>query len=484
VAKAIKELFAPPPLTADQFKALGESRDVSNMPRLDTFSSPGRDVPAQMPAVRDQTAPFPRVPFGTPDFPLLELDSGRTRVPFGPPRQPYDDVGALGGLFAPAYIPGDPIAMAAVARWNAAHRRVPPGNPPLAISPEQDTQRDAIASALVNNRANPSIYPATLGTGSQGFDLGFGTPDAPTTPSTPSIAPIGPNAITEAEVNKAITDINDAKAQPFAAEPPAPPAPPAPPQSQMQNTPFADAKQTPTISITPTEKAPPPAPPPQKGEPPIMNMMEEAPPAKGTVTQAQLAAINAQAIAKGYMTPEGLPGKNVTQTIAITPQALAKADKAAIDEANQFAESLAQQQADSLAADVGTAPNTSLGWGQNANVDSLAAATGMTPAQVSAALAAPAPPSPPSAVSPVMGHPQGYTMDDLAEVAQGLFGTPPAHALPGITVDEPDTSNPPQTQMGDPLGLPQAPPTPTVQAQPFTAHPDVDVSQVQGPPAR
>ena len=36
--------------------------------------------------------------------------------------QQYDPVGAMGGLFAPAYIHGDPVSEStAVAAWNAAH---------------------------------------------------------------------------------------------------------------------------------------------------------------------------------------------------------------------------------------------------------------------------------------------------------------------------------------------------------------------------
>ncbi len=40
--------------------------------------------------------------------------------------QTYDPIGAMGGLFAPAFIASDPVSQDAVARWNAAHLRLRP----------------------------------------------------------------------------------------------------------------------------------------------------------------------------------------------------------------------------------------------------------------------------------------------------------------------------------------------------------------------
>jgi len=51
----------------------------------------------------------------------------------------YDPVGAMGGLFAPAFIYGDPEAEQAVAAWLAKNLKTPPAPdkryvPPLASS--------------------------------------------------------------------------------------------------------------------------------------------------------------------------------------------------------------------------------------------------------------------------------------------------------------------------------------------------------------
>lgn len=43
----------------------------------------------------------------------------------------YNPVGALNGLFAPAYIKGDPQSEAAVAAWNAANLKKPPADIPV-----------------------------------------------------------------------------------------------------------------------------------------------------------------------------------------------------------------------------------------------------------------------------------------------------------------------------------------------------------------
>jgi hypothetical protein len=94
---------------------------------------------------------------------------------------PYDDVGAMGGLFAPAFIFGDPVSEAAVARWNAAHlKRKPapdvnkmPGSVVNSLSPSSspDPQRDAIAAALMSGKIG--------GVGGEGGSLGAGEAGAP-----------------------------------------------------------------------------------------------------------------------------------------------------------------------------------------------------------------------------------------------------------------------------------------------------------------
>jgi hypothetical protein len=50
---------------------------------------------------------------------------------------PYDPVGALGGVFAPAYIANDPVSKAAVDAWNAAHMKFPPGQDPNTSAQQQ-----------------------------------------------------------------------------------------------------------------------------------------------------------------------------------------------------------------------------------------------------------------------------------------------------------------------------------------------------------
>jgi hypothetical protein len=79
-------------------------------------------------------------------------------------RSQYDEVGAQGGLFAPAYIHGDPVSEAAVQRWNIAHLLLLPSRPgppaaatPAATSgigfaPVGQSMRDAIAVARCSRR--------------------------------------------------------------------------------------------------------------------------------------------------------------------------------------------------------------------------------------------------------------------------------------------------------------------------------------------
>jgi hypothetical protein len=78
-------------------------------------------------------------------------------------RQPYDSVGALNGLFAPAYIHGDPTSDAAVQAWSVANPRSPgvgtyTPSPAAAATPvaQPNPQRDAIATTIVAQQ--PSGY--------------------------------------------------------------------------------------------------------------------------------------------------------------------------------------------------------------------------------------------------------------------------------------------------------------------------------------
>jgi hypothetical protein len=68
---------------------------------------------------------------------------------------PYDSVGALGGLFAPAWLYGDEVSKAAVEAWNAKNLKKAPdpftGNFG-AMSDPANAQRDAITNALISGR--------------------------------------------------------------------------------------------------------------------------------------------------------------------------------------------------------------------------------------------------------------------------------------------------------------------------------------------
>jgi hypothetical protein len=68
----------------------------------------------------------------------------------------YDPVGAMGGLFAPAFIYGNPQAEAAASAWNTAHLQTPP--PPdhpftpgaaSPAAPNPAAARDTIAQSLM-----------------------------------------------------------------------------------------------------------------------------------------------------------------------------------------------------------------------------------------------------------------------------------------------------------------------------------------------
>src|SRR5580765_8582399 len=95
--------------------------------------------------------------------------------------QQYDPVGALGGLFAPAWIYGDPISQAAVEAWNAAHLKVPPA-PDLPFNPQNpsksvEEQRNAIVYALMSP-PSPIYTAGGLGS-SSGEGISLGSPSAP-----------------------------------------------------------------------------------------------------------------------------------------------------------------------------------------------------------------------------------------------------------------------------------------------------------------
>lgn len=66
--------------------------------------------------------------------------------------QQYDETGALGGLFAPAWIYGNDQSMNAVNRWNAAHLQQHQQPPPVQdVAPTTtpvDAQRNNIAATL------------------------------------------------------------------------------------------------------------------------------------------------------------------------------------------------------------------------------------------------------------------------------------------------------------------------------------------------
>lgn len=69
----------------------------------------------------------------------------------------YNPVGAASGLFAPAYIAGNPEAMAAAGNWNTAHLQTPP---PVADVPpgtygavgNVNAGRNRIAQTLMRRR--------------------------------------------------------------------------------------------------------------------------------------------------------------------------------------------------------------------------------------------------------------------------------------------------------------------------------------------
>lgn len=114
---------------------------------------------------------------------------------------PYDPVGALGGLFAPAYIHGNPQSEDAVAAWMKAHYSVTPdiinasrlpgtGGNPGPVDPnaliaaaqggtyDPSARRDAIAAQVQAQQqaaAAPStpVYPNSPYPGWVPYDMGL-----------------------------------------------------------------------------------------------------------------------------------------------------------------------------------------------------------------------------------------------------------------------------------------------------------------------
>ena len=83
-------------------------------------------------------------------------------------QQPYDPVGAMGGLFAPAYIVGNPQSEQAVGAWNTAHLQTPPApdvqpTAPVAPTPSPLTSPAALATGLPQSTLANTRF-AALGT--------------------------------------------------------------------------------------------------------------------------------------------------------------------------------------------------------------------------------------------------------------------------------------------------------------------------------
>src|SRR3954471_22534729 len=100
----------------------------------------------------------------------------------------YDETGALGGTFAPAFIFGDPVSEAAVNKWNAAHLRTRPVQTPLVTPGPAPTSpadtltpsaRDALAMALTQQGGGGGsgggpAGPGAAGVGAPGTGVGTG----------------------------------------------------------------------------------------------------------------------------------------------------------------------------------------------------------------------------------------------------------------------------------------------------------------------
>lgn len=107
--------------------------------------------------------------------------------------------------FPPAWIYGNPDAMAAATAWNNLHRKYPPGPDDFSSPPksEQDTKRDAIVNAMLNQAIRSGdVLPQNLPGGNQGDagrDIGTVTDITDTAPPVTDITDTG----------KPVTDITD-----------------------------------------------------------------------------------------------------------------------------------------------------------------------------------------------------------------------------------------------------------------------------------
>jgi hypothetical protein len=105
------------------------------------------------------------------------------------PEQPYDPVGAMGGLFAPAYIHGNPEAEAAAAKWQAENFAMTPamveatrGPSTTVTSPGGGIRTGGVTTTTIPG----SVDPAALKIMAQGGKY-KGTIPAPA----PTPAPVG-----------------------------------------------------------------------------------------------------------------------------------------------------------------------------------------------------------------------------------------------------------------------------------------------------
>ena len=75
------------------------------------------------------------------------------------PNQPYDETGALGGLFAPAFIRGNPESEAAVAQWQAENFAVTPEMIEASRGPSTTVPTSGVTGGL---RAMPGSGTMTI----------------------------------------------------------------------------------------------------------------------------------------------------------------------------------------------------------------------------------------------------------------------------------------------------------------------------------
>jgi hypothetical protein len=201
----IKDRLSPP-LTEQQFKDMKydgvfpQKGDHSNMPELNRYEYGGRDVPEKMPVVNPvdprQASEVPRVPFGTPDYPLRELSSGQSTVRYGPPgvrgegqrqlgerlgmdKKPNFDVGSQPAVQQPQITPEMAKALENAFKDEA---RIPQGPPPppeaLPVPPVNNLPQGvpggpqgglSLAPGGLSSLPTNALMPATAG--SQGGSI-------------------------------------------------------------------------------------------------------------------------------------------------------------------------------------------------------------------------------------------------------------------------------------------------------------------------